>query len=187
MNPLIQSEAQKPMLAVVWIGLVAAISAAGSLAFACAAPLAAIAAMASVAASRGEGSALVLAAWIFNQIIGFGVLGYPVDAGTLGWGLAIGAAALIGFFAAQSLPASFERKKLFAILAFVAAYLGNQSCLFVYGLLVGYDGPGFIAMIANEVLAINAVAYGVLLALYRLAVGISLVEAPLQDAVTSAS
>ena len=33
---------------------------------------------------------VVAAAWIVNQAIGFGALGYPVDADTMLWGLAIG-------------------------------------------------------------------------------------------------
>src|SRR6202046_5618271 len=66
-----------------------------SFAFACATPFAAFAALAGAMLPMSSALPVVVAAWIVNQAIGFGVLGYPVELKTFLWGFAIGAAALI--------------------------------------------------------------------------------------------
>jgi hypothetical protein len=58
-----KAETATPMLAL-WIALVAALAVGASLAFACATPLAAIAALASLTMRRVEGVALVVTAWL---------------------------------------------------------------------------------------------------------------------------
>jgi hypothetical protein len=93
------AETTTPLLAL-WIALIAALTVGGSVAFACAAPLAAIAALAALTMRRVEGVALVVTAWLANQLVGFGILDYPLDVSTFGWGGAIGAAAVGGFLAA---------------------------------------------------------------------------------------
>ena len=66
-----------------------------SFAFACATPFAAFAAFAGATLPLWAALPVVVAAWIVNQAIGFGVLGYPVELNTFLWGVAICAAALI--------------------------------------------------------------------------------------------
>src|SRR5262249_47157523 len=83
-------EPPMPLLAG-WIALIAALTVGGSLAFACAAPLAAIAALASLTMRQVEGIALVVMAWLANQLVGFAIPGYPLDLSTFGWGRALGA------------------------------------------------------------------------------------------------
>src|SRR6476659_10664861 len=95
------AETPMPLLAV-WIALIAALTVGGSLAFACAAPFAAIAALASLTMRRAEGIALVVTAWLANQLAGFGILGYPLYLTTFGCGGAILAASVAGSFARPS-------------------------------------------------------------------------------------
>ena len=54
-----------------------------SLAFACATPFAAFAALAGAMLPLSAALLVVMAAWIVNQAIGFGVLGYPMEMNTL--------------------------------------------------------------------------------------------------------
>jgi hypothetical protein len=57
-----------------------------SFAFACATPFAAFAAIAGAMLPLSAALPVVLAAWIVNQAIGFGVLGYPIELNTFLWG-----------------------------------------------------------------------------------------------------
>jgi hypothetical protein len=59
-----------------------------SFAFACATPFAAFAALAGAMLPLSSALPIVVAAWIVNQAIGFGVLGYPVELNTFLWGWA---------------------------------------------------------------------------------------------------
>jgi hypothetical protein len=72
-----------------------------SLVFACATPFAAFAVIAAAQLPLRQALLVVVGAWLVNQGIGFGVLHYPIDATTMLWGLAIGAAALAGTLAAS--------------------------------------------------------------------------------------
>jgi hypothetical protein len=83
-------------------GLLTLAGALASFAFACATPFAAFAVVAAAALPLSCALPVVAAAWLVNQAIGFGVLHYPVDATTMLWGLAIGAAALAGTLAAAA-------------------------------------------------------------------------------------
>ena len=74
--------------------LLVAACALASFAFACATPFAAFAVVAAAMLPLRHALLCVFGAFLVNQGIGFGVLHYPVDANTLAWGLAIGAAAL---------------------------------------------------------------------------------------------
>jgi hypothetical protein len=171
------AETPMPLLAV-WIALVAALTVGGSLAFACAAPLAAIAALASLTMRRVEGVALVVTAWLANQLVGFGILGYPLDSSTIGWGGAIGAAAVAGFLAAQwavrlNVPSLFRLG-----LALVVSYAVYEIVLFTYGVAVGSSVAAFTPEIVARIFLINAIAFAGLLALHRAAVALSLLPQP---------
>ena len=76
-----------------------------SFAFACATPFAAFAAFAGATLPLSAALPVVVAAWIINQAIGFGLLGYPVELNTVLWGFAIGMAALIATAASRWLGA----------------------------------------------------------------------------------
>jgi hypothetical protein len=79
--------------------------------------------------------AVVVAAWIVNQAIGFGVLGYPVEPNTFLWGFAIGAAALIATAVStpvRRLPSIGRPVEL--ALALLAAYVVYEVVLFAFTL-----------------------------------------------------
>jgi len=74
--------------------LLTAASALASLVFACATPFSAFAVVAGAMLPLAPALAVVAAAWLVNQTIGFCLLGYSFDANTIVWGIAIGAAGL---------------------------------------------------------------------------------------------
>ena len=106
-----------------WIALVAGLSVFGSFAYACAAPVAAVAALAAMTLNRTEGLVLVAATWAINQAVGFVLLSYPHDASTYAWGVTIGAAMVLGYFAARPLV----RANLSWLVTAVAAFQNTRS------------------------------------------------------------
>lgn len=170
----------------IWIILIAALSVVGSLIFACAAPLAAIAALAAISSTRSEGAAMVFVAWLANQVVGFTLHGYPTDASTIGWGFAIGAAALFAYGLAR-VARDYIGASLTALCAsFAVSFVAYQLGLFVYGLAIGYQGESFTASIIGNMLAINAVAFVGFLLLHRIAVALSLLKPSANPAPTTA-
>jgi hypothetical protein len=179
MTPTIDPNAT-PRLApgTLWIAVIAGLSVAGSLAFACVAPLAAIAALAALTMGRAEGGTLVVTAWLANQIVGFGVHGYPLDAGTFAWGAAIGAAALFGFLAAYQIRGLRFWEPFRAISALVVAYAAYEVTLYAAAMVLGGSETAFTPAILGHVFAINAVAFAGFLILERAAVALALKPMP---------
>ena len=113
-----------------------------SLAFACATPFAAFAALAGAMLPSSAALLVVMAAWIVNQAIGFGVLGYPMEMNTLLWGLAIGVAALaataVSAQVPRHLPAGGRAATL--TLAVIAAYAVYEIVLLAFAPALGGSG-----------------------------------------------
>lgn len=153
-----------------WVALVTVASLALSRAFACAMPFAAMAAYAACNLPRRHAVALVVATWLGNQAVGFGLLHYPHTASTFGWGLAIGAAALAALSVARAAGTSPMPKGLAgAVVAFAMAYGAYEVALAVAALLLP-SGPGAFAWpVMLRVASIHAVAFGLLLCIDRLA------------------
>jgi hypothetical protein len=103
-----------------------------SFAFACATPFAAFAVLAAAMLPLSMALLVVAAAWIVNQAIGFGALGYPIDLHTMLWGLAVGAAALAATAVAAMVLRVLPRIGWPAALgvALVAAYAAYELVLF---------------------------------------------------------
>lgn len=160
-----------------WIGLLAVASVLLSGMFACATPFAALAALAALDINRRDGLFLVGAIWIANQIWGYAVLGYPHDATTAGWGLAIGAGAVVAFLCARAAVAALPHKPLLvAVSALVVAFIAYEAVLYGASFVLG-DGHGaFTAPVIGRLAAIDAIAFVVLLGAHRLAVAVRLVE-----------
>lgn len=170
-----------------WIALIAGLTVLGSFAFACAAPLAAIAALAALTMSRNDGLALVIVAWLANQVAGFLLLSYPHTADSYGWGLAIGLAGVLGYVAAVAAARFALPTALRIVVVFAAAFFAYQAGLAAYGFAVSYGGDAFSAAIVGEVLAINAVAYAGFLAVHRAAVALSLIKPAAQPTAHAAA
>jgi hypothetical protein len=128
--------------------LLTAACALASFAFACATPFAAFAAVAAAMLPMRPALLIVTAAWIVNQAIGFGALGYPLNANTILWGLAIGLAALIAtatsVLVLRTLPRTGSPTLL--SLALVAAYAAYEVVLFAFTPLLGGAGAFTLAI-----------------------------------------
>jgi hypothetical protein len=119
--------------------------------FACATPFAAFAALAGAMLPLSAALPVVAAAWIVNQAIGFGMLGYPMELNTLLWGLAIGAAALlataVSVLTQRLLPAIGRPATLGFTL--VAAYAAYEVALLAFTPVLGGAGAFTIAIVAR--------------------------------------
>jgi len=152
---------------IVMIILVSALSVLGSLTFACAAPLAAIAAFAALTMGRMTGLALVATALLANQLVGFGVLHYPQTVDTFAWGAAMGVSALIAFFVAHLVVERLQggSPMLTVPLAFVVAFATYLMALFVTGYPLEGSEATLSADVVRRVSEVDFVAFGALLVL----------------------
>lgn len=133
------------------LALLAAGCAAASFAFACATPFAAYAVIAAAMLALPSALLVVAAAWIVNQAIGFGALGYPHDPNTVFWGLAIGIAALAATAAAAALLRALSRTSHVAAFgaALFAAYCAYELVLFAVTPVLGGSGAFTLAIVAR--------------------------------------
>lgn len=147
--------------------LFAVASVALSFRLSCATPFAALATLAALNMSRSEGLALVGLSWALNQAVGFLVLGYPHDAETYAWGVAIGVSALAAFevarFAIDRL-ANLGRPAAIAA-ALAAAFAAYEIVLFTATALLPASDLAFSWHIIGEIALVNALVLpGLLLA-----------------------
>lgn len=156
-----------------WIALIAGLSVGGSYIYACAAPFAAVAALAAAKMDRGTGLALVVVAWLANQIVGYGLLDYPQTANSFAWGGAIGVAAVVGFLAARSLT-EVRATGAFALgIALLAAFVFYEAILYVAGFILGASDTAFSLEVVGRIFVINVVSFVGLLAVHRVVRGVS--------------
>jgi hypothetical protein len=129
-----------------------------SVAFACATPFAAFAVVAAAMLPLRPALLVVTGAWLVNQIIGFGVLHYPIDASTIAWGFAIGAAALLSTVTASSVLRMLPqgRTPLMLAIALVAAYAVYEFALLAASPFLGGEGA-FTAAIVTRIGLTSAV------------------------------
>ena len=125
-----------------------------SFTFACVTPFAAFAVLAASTLPRRRTAIAAMAAiWAINQIMGYGVLGYPWDASSLSWGLTLAVAAVTAMLGASwalgrlSGTASWARPPA----AFVAAFAIYEAVLLVASLFLGDTqnfAPPIVAQLA---------------------------------------
>jgi hypothetical protein len=122
-----------------------------SFAFACATPFAAFAVVAAAVLRLRPALLVVAATWLVNQAIGFGVLGYPHDASTLQWGVAIGAAALASTATATLLLRALPRLGTAAALgiAWLGAYAAYEVLLYAATYVLGGAGDFTVAIVGR--------------------------------------
>ena len=147
-----------------WIALLAAATVAGSLVFACAAPFAALAAIAALHMGRRDAFTLAGLAWGINQAIGFGFLGYPLTWETVGWGLAIGVGALVATAVAIEavVLARAAGRIASTAAAFVAAFASYQLALYAATAVLP-AGSGFDMDVVLYVAQVNVAGFAGLL------------------------
>lgn len=124
-----------------------------SFALACATPFAAFAVLAAATLPLASALLVVAAAWVVNQTIGFGALGYPIDLHTILWGIAIGVAALIATAAAGLVLRLIPRmgRPVAIGLALVGAYATYEIVLFAFTPALGGAGaftPAIVGRLA---------------------------------------
>ncbi|MFT4119812.1 hypothetical protein [Bradyrhizobium sp.] len=122
-----------------------------SFALACATPFAAFAVVSAAMLPQRPALLVVTGAWLVNQTIGFGALHYPIDANTIAWGFAIGAAALaataVSGAVLRALPAG--RTPIVLALALMCGYAAYELVLFAVTPFLGGAGAFTMAIIAR--------------------------------------
>lgn len=144
-----------------------------SLGFACAVPLAALAALGALTLGRRTALLLIIAVVAANQAMGFGFLHYPHDAATIAWGGAFLLVGLLAVLAADFVEARGARLPQVALyaLAFAAAFAAYEGGLFLLTLATHSELYPYAPANVLRVFTINAATFGVLLAAGRLAIG----------------
>lgn len=123
-----------------WIALLTAASTVTTIIFACATPFPSLAAIAAVYLGRRDGIALIVAAWAISQAIGFGLMGYPHDAGTYLTALALGMAAVASVLAARMVTGGKVARTPLLMLpaAFIAAFVVFKATIFLCSPVIGH-------------------------------------------------
>jgi len=160
-----------------WIGGLTLASALFRLALACATPFAALAPLAALHMRQRDAVSLIGAAWLANQIVGYGILHYPRTVDSFGWGIAIGAAAVLGLAVARGLARRVRRggSVVLTATAFIGAFIAYEAALYLASYVLPGSDDAFSRPIIRWLLEINGLAMAGLLALHRLAVTIGLV------------
>lgn len=136
-----------------------------SFAMACGIPFAALGALAALTMAPRDAALLAGLGWFANQAIGFGVLGYPLDATTIAWGGVLGLSALTGVGSAL-LALRMTRAHGLAVrlpLAFVAAWAGQQGIVVVAGAGLLESASATAPAVLWFMLWTNALAFAALL------------------------
>jgi len=147
-----------------------------SFVFACVTPFVALAMVAALNMRSHDVFAIVGLAWLANQIIGYGWLGYPQTWDSFAWGGAIGAAAGLAAWTALSVVRSdpFRSALGSAGAAFLSAFVVYELTLLLAGVVLPGSG-GFSFDVIAYVFKVNAGGLVSLLAVHRLALAIGLV------------
>lgn len=121
-----------------WPSALAAAAVLGSLAAACMMPFVGLAVVAAATMSRSRAVATVSCVWMVNQLLGFGLMGYPWTADAAAWGLVLG----VGSLAAVGIAGAMLRgRRDLAVLpllaAFAIAFAGYETLLYGFALVTG--------------------------------------------------
>ena len=108
----------------------------GSLAAACMVPFVGVAVVAAATLSKRQATATIAVLWLSNQLAGFGLLGYPTTGYVVGWGLAIGAAAMAALFGARRVTAG-GADTVATPVAFGLGFVLFEGLLLLFALAVG--------------------------------------------------
>ena len=119
---------ERPTL--LWSAILGLTAIVGSYGFACVFPFAAIAALAAITLDTKRAAMLVAAVWAANQIVGFTLMNYPLDAQAFAWSafILVAAMAALGAAAAVGTRELLSVRTLGAVVASIAAY---QAVMFV--------------------------------------------------------
>lgn len=150
-----------------WITLIAASGIGLSLLFACVTPFAALATLAALYLRADERWAVIGFVWLANQILGFGILGYPMTWDCAAWGAAIGFSTGLAVLVAWALSTA-RPAPLAVSLPFVGAFAAFEAGLYAAGRLLPVGSDAFGLPVIRHVFWVNAAALCGLMALYQL-------------------
>jgi hypothetical protein len=149
-----------------WLVAIDGAAVLGSFALACMTPFAALAAAAALTLPRRTGVMAVLGAWMLNQIIGFGFLGFPTDPMTILRGVAIALSMLAGFGVAHAVRGSHGTLSLARMIAALAgAFVTYEVVTYATAMVLGGTQnftPAIVWMLARN----DAMWFTGLMALY---------------------
>lgn len=142
--------AQSGLLPGLWSAILAAVTLTGTVVIGCMMPFAAIATIAALALPRRIGLSAVAACWLGNQVIGFGVLGYPWDGPTLTAGLSLLGAGVLAWTVAGGIARTIGNGGA-AFAVFAGAFVTYEAALLGYALAFGdaaMFAPHIVGLIA---------------------------------------
>ncbi|TKW77114.1 MAG: hypothetical protein DI543_17410 [Bradyrhizobium icense] len=155
---------------VAWPAALALAVIAGSLVTACMMPFVGLAVAAAATMRMRNAAVTVAAGWLANQILGFGLLGYPFSSYALSWGIALGLAAQIAaIVAACVIQAGGALVLTRAVVALAAAFVAYEAFLFVFAGFAGGRENFSIDIVSR--LAVNDAAWCIGLLAFRLLLG----------------
>ncbi|MGE0146797.1 MAG: hypothetical protein AB7R87_05375 [Parvibaculaceae bacterium] len=174
------SSLPKPLRHWTWIAILVMSSLAFSLVFACATPFAAFAVLAAISFERRDAAALVLGVWLINQMVGYGLLGYPQNAESFAWGGVIGMAALAALagtlWTDRSLPPSASAVRWAVMLA--VSFVLYEIVLLAAAAILSSGADAFSWRVIGEILLVNVMAFGGLVVCEKIALAIGLATVP---------
>ena len=138
------TDTRNPLALLALPAILAATTLSGTVVLACMMPFAAIATIAALAMAGRRGLAAVGLCWLGNQVLGFGLMGFPWDGPTFAAGLSLLASSLLAFAAAGAVRGG-------ALVAFLAAFAAFEASLFAYALPFGDPAlfaPHIVGLIA---------------------------------------
>lgn len=155
----------------VWLcaAILLAACASASLVFACAAPFAAFAVLATAVLPLRSALLTIVLVWLANQAIGFGILDYPRNLTATAWGLGMLAAVLVTTSAAAGVFRRFADRSVYVVypIALMAAYAVYEIVLLAMLPMLG-GGDGFTVEIVGRLAFVNAIWLAGLVAAYEL-------------------
>lgn len=157
-------------LRALWIGTLVSLSAGLTATYTCIVPFAALGVAAAMTVSRRQALVSMAAVWFANQAAGFVVTSYPWTLSTIGWGGAIGAAAIAGTLAAQWLLPRLGGwpPRTHVATTFVVAFAVYETALYAAAVSVLGGTGAFAPGLIGQVLIVNVVALVGLWALNQL-------------------
>ena len=163
-----------------WMAVLVGAAIAFSFALACGMPFAALGALAVLVFPIRHARWLAGLGWLANQVIGFGLLGYPLDVLTLAWGLALGLSAVAAVGAAAFAIRFSGTVRIGA--ALFAAWVAQQGTVFAASLVLGGTATAFAPDVVWFIFWTNALGFAALLAVQVLGARIGVARAPFAQA-----
>ncbi len=174
-----ESQDESAARRLMWIGLLGGATIGFSLIFACATPFVALVAVAAVNMTRRDAFVVAGVAWLANQAVGYGLLGYPQTFDSFAWGIAIGAAVALSLLAAHAAVRRAEGGPVVATgFAFVMAFAVYELALYAASFGLSSGPEAFSWSTVSYILQVNALALVALVAVQFLATASGLVRRP---------